>query len=127
MAGEAACGLLALFDFDNTVANDNSDTFVVERAGEELRDLMRKKHASGQQWTSLMADMMVALHAAGNAAFLALWCRSHRVGWPMVFGCCRVQIVARQRRWLREIFAAACKSVRVAELGEGGVPDRWGC
>ena len=57
--------IIAIFDFDMTLVDDNTDTFVIEEASAELRQIMRQRHKSGMQWTALMASMMEELASAG--------------------------------------------------------------
>lgn len=66
MSDHRCSDILALFDFDNTIVNDNTDTYIVAQASDELQSLMRTKWEAKQQWTKIMADMMLALHTEGQ-------------------------------------------------------------
>ena len=57
---------VVLFDFDHTLVEDNSDTFVPLRLEPSLQAHFRAEHARGVPWTALMNDVMGRLHAAGH-------------------------------------------------------------
>jgi len=67
---------IVLLDFDHTLVDDNSDTFVPLRLEPSLQAHFRAEHARGVPWTALMDDVLGRLHAAGHgeAALAAALC-----------------------------------------------------
>ena len=55
-----------IFDFDNTLIDDNSDTFVPLRLAPALLPHIRAESRRGVPWTELMDDVAARLHAAGH-------------------------------------------------------------
>ena len=65
-----APAFLVVFDFDWSLINENSDTFVVgvlDPAG-KIWAAAEKKHDEGVQWTALMDWVVSELHAVGHTA-----------------------------------------------------------
>ena len=55
---------LVVWDFDWSLVNENSDTFVVEKLDDSgaIWAAAERKHQNGMQWTELMHWVVGALH-----------------------------------------------------------------
>lgn len=69
-------GVAVVFDFDHTIIEDNSDTWVVEQMG--LSDVFNKLRRT-LPWTSLMDRMMMELHSQGKTVEDIGECLRHAV------------------------------------------------
>jgi len=56
-----------VFDYDLSLIDCNSDTFVPAALSPPLLDHIRARHREGALWTSLMAEVLRMLHAGGAA------------------------------------------------------------
>lgn len=54
-----------IFDFDRSLVNDNSDTWIIEQLTPELVPKFREKYKEGMQWTNLMDFAMGMMADAG--------------------------------------------------------------
>eukprot|EP00639_Heterosigma_akashiwo_P018017 CAMPEP_0206399868 /NCGR_PEP_ID=MMETSP0294-20121207/25130_1 /ASSEMBLY_ACC=CAM_ASM_000327 /TAXON_ID=39354 /ORGANISM="Heterosigma akashiwo, Strain CCMP2393" /LENGTH=92 /DNA_ID=CAMNT_0053855859 /DNA_START=261 /DNA_END=535 /DNA_ORIENTATION=+ len=57
--------VLVVFDYDWSLINTNSDTYVVEALGPELYPLFREYRDQGLGWTATMDAIMGKLHERG--------------------------------------------------------------
>ena len=58
---------IVIFDFDHSLIDENSDTFVPEKLGNaELMAFIDRSSRNGAQWTCLMDDVARQLHEAGR-------------------------------------------------------------
>jgi pyridoxal phosphate phosphatase PHOSPHO2 len=56
-----------VFDYDLSLIDTNSDTFVPGELAPPLLEHIRARHREGALWTSLMAEVLRMLHAGGAA------------------------------------------------------------
>ncbi|KAJ4454451.1 putative Pyridoxal phosphate phosphatase PHOSPHO2 [Paratrimastix pyriformis] len=58
--------ILCVWDFDNSLIDENSDTWIVEKLAPDLRGFMSEFHrAHPGQWTALMQQVFFKLHERG--------------------------------------------------------------
>lgn len=61
--GSTTAACVVVWDFDWSMVNENSDTWVVKQLGPESETTYMREHYSEMQWTALMDHMLGRLHA----------------------------------------------------------------